>query len=423
MEKDAKAVAQLDPAKSPSYVDGRDIPGLIALFERRAQDDFGMAQMRVVEPDCIQPLADLESTDPDFGRYIQTVVVEAGVAQMARDGASRRFASRLSPEQVRYLDEMAGNFLRVWLVRDADPGVGLTLQDHETGEIVEVREVSGSGQMVPMQLVVGRVIRDQPFPTFSNCFLTRQQDVDSLRTRFPRNTRTDAREQSLLWEIALVRDFVRRCVRPAPIILMDAATDTLLEFVHDRFTVTDEPTLVARLNTHGDIDPDPDHPTHWRRFVELDDVQVRSLAHLNLEGGVLVVESRSRVAAKDNRAWLKDAFGDLLRFRSRKIEPVEAPTGRRKEPVAPREPPIELPAEAFEELYRSTYRTWAGTPLPAFENQTPRAKGRTPSGEKAVVAMVRSYQAQENTMARDQKRASVDLSWLLRDCGIDPKKL
>lgn len=436
MEKDAQAASQREAAERPSYVDSRDIPGLIALFERRASDEFIQAQMQVVDPDCVEPLKEVLARDPDFFDEIQTAIVEAGVAEMARRWAARRFVSYLTPTQVRYLEEMAVHPLRVWLVRKVEPGVGMTLEDDETGEVVEVRERSASREVVAMQLVVGRVIFDQAFPTFSNCFLIHAHEVESLKARFSRGDLSfppalaqegsglsDARLRSLRWENLLVRDFIRRCVRPKPITMMDAATNTLMEVVHDRFTVLDEPALVAGLDSRDDIDGDPDDQFHWMRFVELSGVQVRILAHLSLEDGVLTMVSRSRAAAKDNRAWLKRLFGDLLRFRSRRIDPPEAPTGGRKAPEPPAAPRVAIPREAIEALYRNTYGNWADTPLPAFGDQTPRALARTDAGEAKVIAMVRSYQAQENAMARDQGRKPTSLSWLLRDCGIDPKKL
>ncbi|HQF56204.1 MAG TPA: SEC-C metal-binding domain-containing protein [Fibrobacteria bacterium] len=73
----------------------------------------------------------------------------------------------------------------------------------------------------------------------------------------------------------------------------------------------------------------------------------------------------------------------------------------------------------MEQMYRTHfYRDWGDTPIPALANQTPRQHARTERGEAAVVDLVRSYQAQENRMAREQGRKPVDLSWLLAEAGV-----
>lgn len=424
LEKDAKELSsQYDTL--PSHIQGRDIAGIIHLFQRFASVPFQLAQDRLVVPDCLAAFMALEHSDPDLFVYVSSILAEAAIAQMAREEWGRKFASRLTVAQTRYLQEMATNSLRPWTVLEVFSGEGLVLQDAETGERIRVLERSGSVGLVPHEQVAARVLHDHTQPTLSHMFRLPEGMLDRIRQGKSRVIDPVCSPEEAL-EIALVREFVRACAIPAaPGRVVDAASGGLLELVRDRFTVQNKTALKRWLDTSLELDIDPREPDTFIRFEELAGGARRALGHLELQfsRGKLVLElhSRSRDAANANRTWLKEQTGAWLRFTSRKVEDIDpAHKDLSVEEIAlPVDPAEVMSPEFMEQLYRTHfYRDWKNTPIPSLQNQTPRQHACTERGEAAVIELVRSYQAQENRMARDQGRTPVNLNWLLEDVGI-----
>ncbi|MCB9497807.1 MAG: SEC-C domain-containing protein [Fibrobacteria bacterium] len=426
LEKDRAEPASLFENQSSPGTDW-GLPALIGLLERFAPDEFFRAHDRLVTPDCMPFLQDLARKDQDLLQDIQSVITEAAIAQMARTGWGRKLASRLSPAQHRYLEEVAAQFLRVWNVVEVFPGEGMVLEDGETGEIVRVVERSGSVGLFPLDRVASRVIRDQTQPMLTHLFRVTDGLVHAVR-RGDRNvvdlSITDPKEAL---EVALVREFVRASVLPVGRMkVVDAASGGTLEFVRDRFAVTDESSLFRWIKSCSELDPDPKDDGNFIRFEKLPGGAVRALAHLEFRPGrtgmVLEIHSRSREAANDHRAWLKGQAGAWLRFTSRKIEdfdPFQAMNAGIEEIGLPVDPSEVMTPNFMEQMYRThLYHDWGNKPIPVLANQTPRQHARTERGEAAVVDLVRSYQAQENRMAHEQGRKPVDLSWLLAEAGL-----
>ena len=426
LEKDRAEQASL-PDNQPSHVRARSIPGIVDLFERFASEPYFQAMDRLVTPDCRSHLMDLARRDMRHLEYIQTVLTEAAIAHLVREGWGRKFASRLSTNQSRYLEAVAAQYLRVWNVVEVFRGEGLVLEDAETGETVRVQERSGSETLVPHDRVAARVVHDAAMPTLAHLFRVTDAMMEAVR-RGNRNVVdleiTDPKE---LLEVALVREFVRASVMPAgPAKVVDIATGGALEFVRDRFAVADERSLVRWFKSCPELDSDPKDDGHFIRFEELRGGAVRALAHLEFRPGrgamILELHSRSRDAANANRAWLKAQTGAWLRFTSRKIEefdPSQAMDAGIEEIGLPIDPSEVMTPDFMEQMYRThLYHDWGNIPIPALANQTPRQQARTERGEAAVVDLVRSYQAQENRMAREQGRKPVDLSWLLAEAGL-----
>lgn len=426
LEKDAGIQAAPKPAQGASIED-RDLPGLIKLLERFASEPLFQAHERLITPDCIVAFQELSRREPDRFQYVSSVVTEASVAQLAREGWGRKVASRLSIAQSRYMEEMASRFLRAYTVLEVFPRDGLLLEDAETGETIRVVERSASKELVPMEKVAARVLRDLSQPTLSHLF--RITEVMSNRIRQGNRNVMDlqASDPREALEVSLVREFVRACTLPEPRPqLVDAATGGRMEFVRDRFSVTDPRSLEGWLGSSRELDANPKEEGSFIRFQELAGGVRRSLGqveYFEFRGKmVLEVHSRSREAANDNRAWLKERAGKWLRFTSRKVEnpedKIEEAAGR-EDTGLPLELEEILAPDFMEKMYRThLYHDWANTRIPALGNQTPRQCARIERGEAQVVELVRSYQAQENRLARDQKRKPVDLSWLLGEAGV-----
>lgn len=425
LEKDAKEQASLYD-QAPSHVQGRDIPGVIQLLERFASLPFKLAQDHLVPPDCQAPFLALAQSHLQLFEFASSVIVEAAIAQMARDGWGRKFASRLTVGQARYFQEMATRPLRPWNILEVFPGEGLLLEDAETGEHVRVQERSGSHGIEPDERVAARVLRDSPQPTLSHMFRITDDVFDEIRQNRSNVVDVTSTGPQEALEIALVREFVRSCAIPAgPGRVVDAASGGLLELVRDRFAVQNKTALRRWLDTCRELDTDPREPDAFIRFEELAGGVRRALGHLELQfsRGKLVLElhSRSRDAANANRSWLKEQAGAWLRFTSRKVEEIDpAHKDLNVEEIGlPVDPAEVMTPEFMANLYRTHfYRDWGNTPIPSLKNQSPRQHARTEQGEAAVIELVRSYQAQENRMARDQGRTPVNLKWLLEEAGV-----
>jgi len=403
----------------PDHVGKRDIPGIIHLLETRMGDEFRQAMIRMVTPDCAMHLPALSEDDPALFESVHIAIVEAAVALMARAGAAFRLENRLSGPQARYMDQLASNTMRIWRVVEVRPGQGMTVEEVETGHREVVVEASGSRTLVPWQLVAARVLHDMPFTTFANLFLLADKDLDRYRNVESNVLDPDVHAPEVLLELALVRDYVRRCVRPESIGLVDVGSGAPVEFVHDRFTLLDEPAFRRTLEMQDDVDLDPENEDHWIRFQELDEESSRVLCHLESAGNVLQMISRSRKAAAENRAWLKRVCGTTMKFRSRRIDDPHEMVRKAARDNSPRSVPVRLPKDSWETMYRQQYKDWADSPLPLFGGRTPREMARTPEGRRDVLDLVRSYQAQEHRMARGQEREPIDLSWMLHSAGMD----
>jgi len=427
LEKEAASRATTPEGSSGSGVDERNIPKIVELFDRFAAQAFELAHNRVIPPDCVEGIQALSRRSPESFEYLMSVVGEIAVAQLARDGWGRKLASRLSPPQERYLQEMATQSLRPWTVLEVFPGEGMVLQDIETGVTVRVRERTGSRELVAQERCAARVIHDFSEPSLSHIF--RITDAMWERLRSPRRNVVDmlAKTPEEALEIGLVQEFVRAFAtveRPKRVV--DMASGGEIAFVRDRFAVTDSTALAGWLRSSPELDSHPKEPDSFIRFEELPGGVRRALAHLEwmeVRGKwVLEIHSKSREAANANRTWLKENAGAWLRFTSRKIEEPDLDPDHEEG-----EGEIGLPVELadvmspdfMEKMYRThLYHDWADAKIPALQNQTPRQCARTERGEAAVRDLVQSYQAQENRMAKSQKRAPVDLSWLLEDAGI-----
>lgn len=419
----AKELEASRSEEPPSYVEQRDIPQIIHLLETRMADEFRLAMTRMVTPDSVVYLPALSEEDPELFGTVHVAIVEAAVAHMARSGAAFRLGNRLTAVQARYMDQLASSTMRIWRVVEVRPGEGMTVEEVGTGHREVVVEASGSRSVVPWQLVAARVIHDMPFPTFANLFLLADKDLDRYGSGRPSVADPDVRDPAVLLELELVRDFVRRSVSPRSEMpqLVDEGSQAPMEFVYDRFTLLDERGFRAALEKRDEVELDPEDEAHWIRFQDLGNEISRALCHLELTGNVLQMVSRSRKAATENRAWLKGVCGDTMKFRSRRIDDPRDMVG--KVPKEPKRSPVQAPKEFWERMYRQQYSDWAGSPLPLFGGRSPREMARSAEGRRKVLDLVRSYQAQEHRMARDQEREPVDLSWLLQEAGLEDARL
>ena len=74
--------------------------------------------------------------------------------------------------------------------------------------------------------------------------------------------------------------------------------------------------------------------------------------------------------------------------------------------------------EVVEQAYQRTYVGWADAPLPALGGKSPREAIGTAAGGERVRGLLRSYEANEARMAKEQRREVIALDFLWESVGL-----
>jgi len=418
-----KTAASTPEQALASHVEKRDVIGLMRQVEKAFPEILDRCFEELMDPETAEGLSQVFQEDRELFENVMISFHEGVMAEMARHGAAARLGNRLSPPQVRYLQELDRNPLEFWEVLDVVPGRSLRLQSVEDESIVEVFEQSASHQIVPTQMVAARVVADASVPTMSNVLLFDRQEIAELQKLVQGSPEGRSREIDL--ERTIIRHYLRKVAVHEEPVFMDAGTGTLLEFVHDRYTVLDMTELWSVLDACEDLDEDPQFPKkQWVRVQQQEEDAARALAHLTLDGIVLEMVSRSRLAGENNRKWLKGVAGSCLKFRSRKVIDTDEMRKMVRTSQA-KERTLDIPVDfaMAEAVYRSTYKNWETTPIPALGNRAPLDYAKSAQGRKAVLDLVREYQTHENKMAQAQKRDAIDLSWVASLAGLNPDEV
>ncbi|MEK7394700.1 MAG: SEC-C domain-containing protein [Fibrobacterota bacterium] len=413
----------------PDYVNGRQVEQLMESAPKWMPEETGRFFDSVIDdPEVRQGLARFGEANPEELSGLLVGVQECMLAELARCGLAQRFGHRLSREQLAYVQELALQPLRLWEVQSVSVGkfIGLVPLNSPRGDLIEVAEISASTQVLHFDVLAARVVYDAAKPTVSSIFRADRKEAKQLLAQFRSTSKSESalREAALALEREFLRQFLRKVAIPPEIRIVDGASRAPLELVTDRFTVLDPKVIRRTLFGIKDIEPMNDFQTEWNRVQTTNTGVIRSLAKLTLDGDVLILESRSRPAAADNRKWLKAHVGDLIRFRSRKIVDMTQELGKTGVAGSGSEAgPLPMTPEVIDAVYRSTYREWPDTPISVLDNKSPRQCARSAKGRETVLDWVRECQLNETRMAKFQKRDPVDLSWLLTTVGIDSADL
>ena len=336
----------------------------------------------------------------------------------------------LGPKQRALLTALQGAPLLLYTVTDVQPGEGVTLVDALDPEAppIAVRERAGSESMSPGLLLGARVIvvddhRElsgavYPFAPLWASTVTFEVEAARADARHPDDAPFEA-------ALAIASTWLRSLVEPPPLPdLVDRSTGEPIELVTDTYEVLDRAELETRLN--GDPDVASVDPEHWQRNQVDGDGTVRPLAGLTLvdEGARLEVFYRTRSRAESGQAWVDARLAGCVRFVSREaLDPRDAiEQDGDGDGDAADAAPVELPGEAMRELveqaYRRTYDGWADAPLPALGGKSPREAIATAAGAERVRGLLRSYEANEARMAREQRREVIGFEFLWEAVGL-----
>ena len=204
--------------------------------------------------------------------------------------------------------------------------------------------------------------------------------------------------------------------------------------VHDRVAVRDA------LLRHVDIVLSEDDDDHLVWFEPGQGDQRRNLAHIELKAGRLTLNAMSRERAERGRRLVEQLAGDLVRYRTTRLDPVErliqrgrtgraaARQGRPGASLTPprrarhRLPPSglspEVEAEVTREFLDRHYHEWLDQPIPALGNRTPRHAARLKTVRPKLIELLK---AMDNRAERDrlEGRVAYDAGWVWEQLGVE----
>jgi hypothetical protein len=189
------------------------------------------------------------------------------------------------------------------------------------------------------------------------------------------------------------------------------------------YHVADPTGVREAICARADIDSEDEEELVWtgrahKRTGPMFDDGV-SLGTLRLEGEKLLLETNSASRFERGRAWL-DAI-PCLQFEGLTTQTLEE--AREAAPPPEERPPFpdgeNMPAEAIEgirQMLHAQYMGWLDTPLPVFDDRTPREMCATEEGKRRVARLIR-------TMSKPHGPGNMDIDVpreeMLRELGIE----
>lgn len=334
----------------------------------------------------------------------------------------------LSPDQRRYIAQLAERPLRLYTVTDVRRGEGLTLVDALDAEAqpLVVQERSGSESARPGMLIGCRVMSIGDHLELSGAIypfsmLAAAGVLERARSALDAEIHPDDRPYML--GLAIARAWVRQMVMPAPMPrMLDASSGEPLLLVTDHYQVLDETALNGALGACADVNADT--AGGWVRSRDDEDGFTRSLAaiHRGKQADRIEVFYRTQRLADEGREWFERVSGSTVRHLTREItDPRGALSQADRVAAALPEPALapEQLAEAIEQTLLRSYANWADEPIPALGGKTPRQAIQSPGGLERVKGLLRSYEDGEAGMARTQGRRAISYRFLWEALGID----
>lgn len=428
-------------------------------YQERFKDDFERAIRLYFGEGALQgnTLVFDEDEIPAFQEwYIHDYVTSKG--ERIIDLFARELGPRLPTTQRRMLDDWRRtNRYRLFEVQAVEPGVGVTVQDLLSGEVIEVNDISSSYALVKWQVLLARPLLTEGRLQFTGSMIP-----------LPPMDKPDlldfARE---LWENyqaqhpqASLDDFYRDHGLDLYQRLMEVATAPPLVYTPEghavcactaRYAVKDPRAVEKRLDQAeefvyaGPADEDetalayvwllrgrshvPETPVEGRGLIlrtdwmaESGEPTYRSLGdvrlwHNRLELGCL---SRERLAA--GKMLLRRILGRLIRHRGDEFRDLDTMLAS-AEPSLPshRE---EIPPEVREPLIRKMLATqraeWLNTPVPMLDGRSPREAARDPAMREQLEELLKAVEYMEERKRRDGE-PYLDVADIRSELGLPPR--
>jgi hypothetical protein len=349
-------------------------------------------------------------------------------------GFLRRYGSRLSPGQRRYLDALRATELRLYDVLEVELDAGLRLRDRLERTVIAVVEERATRSIVPGDVLAVRVIAgkapgtlelEHPVLPITRLDAERiVKELRSIRGRVRRKLGADAAPAFLKIETPIIVNdwWMDRLDAAAEFSTRGSSAFRTAEgdpvaFHAVTFAIRDARALLDRLR--GDeafiVEPEVD------QLLWVDPNHHRILGTIRIRDGVLRVEVMSLQRAGAFRAKLMALAGDVASFVA--IEPIDpAQAGARGE--APEEPsiPAELREQIIAEALGKHYASWPDIPVPALGGLTPREAAKDPRERKQLITLLRNFDAASERERKDGKPA-YDFAPLWRELGLERSRL
>ncbi len=344
---------------------------------------------------------------------------------------------RLNAAQRDWLQQLGQRPLRLYDVTDVVLGQQMTLCDalDKEAEPIVVRERSGTQNLKPGELLGCRILRVGDHFQMSGSgylftLLTGPRAIALVRQQQQAlGQQLDApRKMGLL----IMVEWLQHWLKPAPMpTVIDHYSGEPMKMITDRYRVNDEVALAQALASQSDVEGN--RQEGWSRIMNCTDGQLRSSVHLNPGEKADQIELfyRTQAYADEGRVWFEALVGASATFVKRQVQET-ADAMARSHKQADRESskkgksssglPPELDAAALSqmmtEVIHNTYANWADEPIPALDHKTPRQAIKTSTGLERVKGLLRSYEANEASQARQQNRTEISYDFLWAALGI-----
>ncbi|MBW3615937.1 MAG: SEC-C domain-containing protein [Actinobacteria bacterium] len=323
----------------------------------------------------------------DFDEYVEDVVDVLGQFEASdyllatslvlfQDRAVEEFLAERGP----LLPHDEWNLVSQWAlversvheVVSVNAGAGVTLRDIRTGDVVEVRERTGSKQMAAGDLLCAHVVPDGAgHQIVGGVFSV------PLRLRDPLVALLDSEPDAL--EFAAL---VARASAPPELFTMEHEPMVMCEA---RYRILD-PAAAARLDALLDRDDE----LRWSEKTEVDGRRwIRGT--VAVEDGELVVTANSEARFSRLRDMVEAEVPGLELVTANAMPAAEMMSQRDRRPVEPDQPPPPEVALALAEFVREQEERWVDEPVPALGGLTPRQAAADPTRREQLVALLHDF--------------------------------
>lgn len=370
----------------------------------------------------------------------------------------REVGPRLPPAQRKMLDDWRRtDRLRLFEVLAVEPGVGETVQDLLSGEVLEVHDISASRALCKWMIILARPLLTEGRLHFAGTLralppMDKQEMLDfarqlwqRYRLRHPQASLDDFyRDHSL--------DLLRRMgeIANAPPPPVYTAEGHPLHFCRARFAVADPLAVRALLdeaeefNFAGTSEEDPlalhynwllrgrsqvpeaSKPqrgimatTTWTAGV--DGPSYRSLGDVLLWPWQLELRCISKERLRAGKSLLKEILGRSIRHLGDEHADMEALLEDTEELPSPRpRRPLSKAEQSIQRRMLAEQRAaWLNTPMPALGGKTPREAAGDPSLRGELEEILKSIEYMEEQKRRAGELAE-DIADLRRELGLSP---
>jgi len=421
----------------------------------RFRKDFERAVRRYFGRDALRDntiIADEDELPGFFEWYIHDYVTSEGerlIRIFARD-----VGPRLPPAQQRILDDwIRTNRLRLFEVQNVKPGIGVTVKDLLSDEVLEVNDISASYALTRWQVFVSRPLLTEgrlsfagtgiPLPPMDKPELLKfaQKLWKKYQKRHPQASLDDFYQDRGLdiYQYALeIATTIPPLYTPEghPLVFSKAdykisdptavkeRLDEAEEFIPTGTDYDDETTLTYTWVLKGRSRV-PEAPITGRGAImktdlvsESDTSPYRSLGEVLLWQDRLELHCFSRERLKAGKALLKEILGRLARHQGDEFQDV-ATALESLDSSPPYFPEEEVDEALSRQILAAQIEEWLDTPTPALDGLSPREAARDPAMREQLEEMLKTVEYIEEQKRREGD-IYIDTADLRRELGLPP---